>query len=294
RRDVIPASLVAAGGTVEHFGMPVDPGNLFLIGKLGEATIVGLPGCARSPKLNGFDFALWRTAAGLPVGRAEIAAMGVGGLLSEIPSRPQPRDEQPTTALPRIGAVVLAAGRSSRMGSNKLLEDIGGKKLVRRAVEAAVASAADPVVVVTGNEPEAVEAARHGLNVRFVENPEFAKGLSTSLKCGVNALPSDSDGAVVLLGDMPEVSAALVDTLVAAFDPAEDRAICVATRNGRRGNPVLWARRFFAEIANLQGDVGAKALMAAHDELVCEVEAADDAPLIDLDTREALDAYRSR
>ncbi len=293
RRDVIPAAIEAAGGTIEAFGMPVDPGNLLLTAKLDGATVIGLPGCARSPKQNGFDFVLWRAAAGLPVGRAEIAAMGTGGLLGEIPTRPQPRDGRPAQ-LPSIGAVVLAAGRASRMGTNKLLEPVGGKPLVRRAAEAAVRSAADPVIVVTGNEAEAVKAALADLQVTFVENSDFAMGLSTSLKCGVSAVPDTADGAVILLGDMPEVSAALVDKLIAAFDPSEGRAICVAGRGGRRGNPVLWARRFFGEIARLDGDVGAKALMAVYDELVCEVEAADDAPLIDLDTREALDAYRNR
>src|SRR5206468_11563306 len=81
RRDVIPAAIEQAGGTIEHFGMPVDPGNLLLTSKLGSADVIGLPGCARSPKTNGLDFVLWRLAAGLSVGSKEIAAMGVGGLL---------------------------------------------------------------------------------------------------------------------------------------------------------------------------------------------------------------------
>jgi molybdenum cofactor cytidylyltransferase len=296
RRDVVPAAIEAAGGTIEAFGMPVDPGNLLLTARLGGRTVVGLPGCARSPKLNGFDFVLWRIAAGLPVGRTEIAAMGVGGLLTEIPSRPQPRDERPASAprMPRIGAVVLAAGLSSRMGSHKLLAEVEGRPLVRRAVEAALASAADPVVVVTGNRGDAVRAALAELKVDFIDSPDFAKGLSESLKRGINALPEDCDGALVLLADMPDVSAALIDKLIAAFDPQEERAICVPARHGRRGNPVLWARRFFPEIAALEGDVGAKALLTAYDELVCEVEAADDGPLIDIDTVEALEAYRSR
>ena len=293
RRDVVPAAIEAAGGTIDAFGMPVDPGNLLLTARLDGATVVGLPGCARSPKQNGFDFVLWRIAAGLPVGRGEIAAMGVGGLLTEIPTRPQPRDERPAE-LPRIGAVVLAAGMSSRMGSHKLLEEIGGKPMVRRAVEAALGSAAGPVLVVTGNGAAKVRAALDGLKIQIVDNPDFTKGLSTSLKYGISALPDDCDGALILLADMPGVSSALIDKLIAAFDPAEERAICVATRHGRRGNPVLWARRFFPEIAGLEGDVGAKALMVAYDELVCEVEAPDDAPLVDIDTPEALEAYRAR
>jgi len=293
RRDVIPAAIVAAGGRVMHFGMPVDPGNLLLMGKLDGADVVGLPGCARSPKLNGVDHILWRLAAGLPAGRTEIATMGVGGLLMEIPTRPQPREERPAAIAraPKIGAVVLAAGLSSRMGSNKLLAEIGGKPMIRHAVEAAVASHADPVVVVTGHEADRVTAALGGLNVRFAQNPDHANGLSTSLRRGLSALPQDCDGTLIVLGDMPGVSAALLDKMIAAFDPAEGRAIVVAARHGKRGNPVVWARRFFPEMQAIEGDVGARALMGIYGELLCEAEAADDAPLTDIDTPEALAAY---
>ena len=294
RRDVIPAAIERAGGRIEHFGMPVDPGNLLLTGKLGSADVIGLPGCARSPKINGFDFVLWRLAAGLPVGRDEIAAMGVGGLLMEIPTRPQPRDEPALPHAPNIAAVVLAAGASSRLGSNKLLAKIGGKPMVRCVVEATTTSGASPIIVVTGKDAEKVETALEGCNVRFVNNPDFSKGLSTSLTCGLKALPEDCDGAVILLGDMPDVSAALVDRLIAAFNPTEGRAICVATHSGKRGNPVLFARRFFAEMESIEGDVGARGLIGAYPELVCEVEAESEAPLIDLDTPEALAAYLGR
>ncbi len=91
RRDVIPAAIEAAGGRIEHFGMPVDPGNLLLVGEVMGKPIVGAPGCARSPKENGFDWVLQRLLAGVPIGRKEIQAMGVGGLLMEISTRPQPR-----------------------------------------------------------------------------------------------------------------------------------------------------------------------------------------------------------
>ena len=272
--------------------MPVDPGNLLLVGKLGGADVVGLPGCARSPKLNGFDFVLWRLAAGLPVSSTDIAAMGVGGLLMEIPVRPQPRDEPTAPFAPTIGAIVLAAGASSRMGANKLLTEIEGKPLVRRVVEAAIAGGAAPVVVVTGNEAEHVQTALTGCDVRLMNNADFSSGLSSSLRCGLKALPEDCSGAVILLGDMPAIPPALIDRLIAAFDPAEGRAICVATHGGKRGNPVLFARRFFAEIEAIEGDVGARGLIGAYPELVCEVEAGSDAPLIDIDTPEDLAAYR--
>jgi len=92
RRDVIPAGLVAAGGTIEHLGMPVDPGNLLMLGAFHGKPVIGAPGCARSPAENGFDWVLERLFAGLPVKRSDVQAMGVGGLLMEIVSRPQPRD----------------------------------------------------------------------------------------------------------------------------------------------------------------------------------------------------------
>ncbi|MEJ1969973.1 MAG: molybdopterin-binding/glycosyltransferase family 2 protein [Rhizomicrobium sp.] len=293
RRDVIPGAITQAGGTVVHFGMPVDPGNLLLLGTLAGRTIVGLPSCARSPKLNGFDFVLWRLLADLPVGRQELSAMGVGGLLTEIPTRPQPRDEHPRAVprRPRIGAIVLAAGLSSRMGSNKLLVPVNGKPLVRHVVEAALGSGAEAVVVVTGRDGAGVRQAVAPSSPLFVDNPDFSKGLSTSLKCGLKHLPADCDGAIVLLGDMPGVTSVLLDKLIAAFDPEEDRAVCVATRHGRRGNPVLWARRFFPEILALDGDVGARHLIGQYGDLVCEVEADDDGPLTDIDTPDALRAY---
>ncbi len=296
RRDVIPAAIVEAGGRVVHFGMPVDPGNLLLLGQLGSATVIGLPGCAISPKLNGFDFVLWRLLARLPVTSRDLMDMGVGGLLSEIPLRPQPRDE--TTRMearaPFVSAVVLAAGRSTRMGLNKLLEPLNGKPLIRYALEAALTSQADETIVVTGHDADAVRRAISGLDVRVVHNPDYVKGLSTSLQKGLSAISENSDGALMLLADMPDVDAVLINRLIAAFAPQEGRAICLASRHGKRGNPVLWARRFFSAMAELDGDIGARNLLAIYPELIAEVEAGSDAPLTDIDTPEALAAFRAR
>jgi len=295
RRGVIPAAVEAAGGEIGHFGMPVDPGNLLLLGRKGATPIVGLPSCARSPKQNGFDYVLRRLLAALPVGAKEITSLGVGGLLNEIPSRPQPRDEKPneTPHLPRVAAIILAAGLSSRMGSNKLLAPIDDEPMVRHIVRIACASAVETVIVVTGNAAKEVREAVAPLTPVFVENPEYSNGLSTSLKCGVKHVPEGYDGVIVLLGDMPGVSAALLDRLIAAFDPLEGRAICVATRHGKRGNPVLWAHRFFEEIMALEGDVGARHLISQNAELVCEVEADDDGPFTDIDTPQMLAEYLS-
>jgi molybdenum cofactor cytidylyltransferase len=92
RRDVLPRGLELAGGAVEHLGMPVDPGNLLMLGRLGDKTVIGAPGCARSPRENGFDWVLRRILAGVPASAEDIRRMGVGGLLKEIVSRPQPRE----------------------------------------------------------------------------------------------------------------------------------------------------------------------------------------------------------
>ncbi len=296
RRDVIPSAIAEAGGRVLHFGMPVDPGNLLLLGEMGSAAVIGLPGCAISPKLNGFDFVLWRLLARLPVTPRDLMGMGVGGLLSEIPLRPQPRDE--TTRMearaPYVSAVVLAAGQSTRMGKNKLLAPLNGKPLIRYALEAALSSQADETIVVTGHDADAIKEAISGLDVRIVHNPDYAKGMSTSLRCGLSAIGEDSDGALMLLGDMPGVDAELINRLIAAFAPQEGRAICLASRHGKRGNPVLWARRFFSAMSDLEGDIGARNLLAAYPELIAEVEAGTDAPLTDIDTPEALAAFRSR
>src|SRR6185312_1615002 len=278
---------------ISHFGMPVDPGNLLLLGGLDGKPVVGLPSCARSPKVNGFDFVLQRLFARLPVMGSDIMGMGVGGLLQEIPSRPQPRDaERSVPRAPRIAAIVLAAGLSSRMGVNKLLQDWRGKPLLRWTVEAALHSDARPVIVVTGHEAAKVETALKGLDVQFVHNPDYQAGLSASLKTGLSAAPASSDGALVLLGDMPQVSSALIDRMIAAFSPADGRSICIAVHQHRRGNPVLWGKAFFPEIESLAGDSGAKSLLGRHEELVCEIE-ADVAVLRDIDTPEALAALRA-
>ena len=314
RRDVVPAAIVEAGGAIDHFGMPVDPGNLLLLARLGEARVLGLPGCARSLKLNGFDWVLQRIFAGVEVTAADIMRMGAGGLLMEIPSRPLPRSRASprsgartgagesaaaaaAAARPRIGAVVLAAGQSRRMGTlNKLLIEVDGEPMVRRVAAAALASRAAPVVAVTGHEAERVEAALAGLDAVVVHNPDFAEGMSSSLHCGLQALDpgraSGIDGALICLGDMPRTSAALIDRLIAGFNPLEGRAIGVPTWRGKRGNPVLWAARYFGEMQALSGDVGARHLIGDHADAVYEVESPDHSVTIDVDTPEALDALR--
>jgi molybdenum cofactor cytidylyltransferase len=294
RRDVIPAALESIGGRVEHFGMPVDPGNLMLIGNAQGRPVLGAPGCARSPKENGFDWVLMRLLAGISVSREDITGMGVGGLLMEIVTRPQPREEPIAAEGRNVAAIILAAGQSRRMGGpNKMLAEIGGKPLVRIAAEQALGSHARPVIVVTGHERERVEAALDGLQIERVHNPDFAQGLSTSLKAGLRALAADVDAAIIALADMPRVDAALLDQLITSFDPGKGALIVLPTIEGKRGNPVLWSRRFFADLMAIEGDVGARHLIGRYAEAVAELPVASRAALLDVDTPEALRAAKA-
>ncbi|MGA7487016.1 MAG: molybdopterin-binding/glycosyltransferase family 2 protein [Xanthobacteraceae bacterium] len=294
RRDVIPAAVEAIGGRIEHFGMPVDPGNLLLVAAARGRPLLGAPGCARSPKENGFDWVLMRLLAGLKVPREAITGMGVGGLLMDIVTRPQPRAEPPAAARRRIAGIVLAAGRSTRMGGpNKLLAEIGGRPLVRIAAEEALASRANPVIVVVGHQRDEVARALAGLPVELVHNPDFAQGLGTSLKAGIAAVPADAEGAIVCLGDMPQVDAGLIDRLIAAFDPDRGALVVTPTFEGKRGNPVLWSRRFFPDLMAIEGDVGARRLIGRYGEAVVEVPLHGRAALVDIDTPEALTGVKA-
>jgi molybdenum cofactor cytidylyltransferase len=298
RRDVGPAAIVRAGGVIEHFGMPVDPGNLLCLGRIGDVPALVLPGCARSPKLNGFDWVIQRLFAGEAVTPRNIMAMGVGGLLKEIEVRPLPRAEAPRVAAPgiaprrarRVAALVLAAGRSRRMAPlNKLLvADRNGVPMILRVVDNVLASRVAPVIVVTGHERDRIEETLAGRRVLFAHAEDYAEGLSASLKAGLAAVPEEAEGVLVCLGDMPLVTAPMLDRLLAAFDPEEGRAIVQPTYRGKQGNPMLWGREFLADMLTVTGDVGARHLAARHADRLVEVEMPDDAVLRDFDTTEAL------
>jgi molybdenum cofactor cytidylyltransferase len=287
REDIIPASLVAAGGKVTHLGMPVDPGNLLMMGQLGGCPVVGAPGCARSPRRNGFDFVLERLSAGLPVGPAEIRAMSIGGLLTEIETRPQPRKGNAKSL--EVDVVVLAAGRGTRMGGGKMTAMLGAKPMIRHTVEAALAASVGDVHVVVGAGSDGVRAALAGLKVQIVENPNHAEGMSTSLKAGIAAVSEEVSGAVVLLGDMPLVSPTSIQALVSGFQASPDASALVPIFEGKRGNPVLLARSLFPDVGTLQGDIGARALVSKAGRVI-EIDVQDSAILLDIDTPEALKA----
>jgi molybdenum cofactor cytidylyltransferase len=185
-----------------------------------------------------------------------------------------------------VAGVILAAGRSARMSPrNKLLEEIGGRPVIARVADTALASGARPVVVVTGFEAQRIAEALRGFDVLSVHNADFAAGLSTSLRAGLAALPADCDGALILLGDMPFVEAGDLEALIAAFAAKDRNSICVPVRHGRWGNPILWGAAYFPEMMRLGGDAGAKLLLEVHRERVTEVEAVSDGIFADIDTR---------
>jgi molybdenum cofactor cytidylyltransferase len=272
--------------------MPVDPGNLLLVGELGGAPVLGAPGCARSPAENGFDWVLNRLLAGLDVAPEDITGMGVGGLLMEIVSRPQPR--QPEPAGGEVAAIILAAGQARRMGGpNKLTARFEGVPLVRRVAEHALKSRARPVIVVTGHREAEIMQALAGLDVTTAHNPDYADGLATSLKAGLSRVPESAAGALVLLADMPGVTSGVIDRLIDAFRARTQPAIVLPTMAGKRGNPVLWARAFFPELMTVTGDTGARHILGAHEEAIERVEVGAAAGL-DVDTPEALAAAGGR
>lgn len=299
RADTIPSAIVAAGGEILHFGMPVEPGNMLLLARIGKIPVIILPGCARSRRTNGLDWVLQRMLAGLPMGAGEIMAMGVGGLIRSAPEAAEDVDAVEPVAQRiapgrRVAALVLAAGSSRRMaGSNKLLQPVGGVPMVRRAANAALASRCAGVVVVTGFAADAVRQSLAGLDLEFAHNAAHESGMASSLRTGLQALPADTDAVVVVLGDMPCIDAGHIDRLVAAFDPQRGN-IVVPMKQGRRGNPILWPREFFAEMQQVQGDVGARELLLRHAKRIDSVSCEDEAIFADVDTPAALESLPLR
>lgn len=286
--DVIPAAIRACDGRVERVGMPVDPGNLLVLGWIDEKPVLGAPGCARSPKENGFDWVLDRLMADVPVNGKDIAGMGVGGLLMEIASRPQPREKTDGPGNITVNAAVLAAGRSSRMeGPNKLLALFDGVPLVRRTVLRTKHSNVSGVSVVSGHQSEKITQALSDLDVNISPNPDFATGLSSSLRSAVLNTPDNAGGLLVVLGDMPGVTTEDLNRLIKAFEQSGGGSIVRATHNGKRGNPVVLPRTVFPEVLRLEGDTGARHLVERSSVAIVDVEIGSAASL-DVDTREAM------
>jgi molybdenum cofactor cytidylyltransferase len=206
----------------------------------------------------------------------------------------KPGDAEPAP----VAAVILAAGLGSRFRASdasiasKLVAPLDGAPLVRHVARAALASQARPLIVVTGHAEAVVREALAGLPADFVHNPDYASGLSTSLKAGLAKIPTEAAGALVLLGDMPRIAATTLDRLIALFRERPNCAAVVPAHAGVRGNPVLLARRLFPAIAHLRGDQGARRLLEDAGVEVVEWE-TDEAVGFDVDTPEELQRARA-
>lgn len=276
-----------------RLGMPVDPGHLTLLARCGDLPILVAPGSARSSRHSSFDLLLQRFVAGVAVEAESITALGVGGLrkILHVASDAGSCARHP----PAVAAVVLAAGCSHRMGpDNKLLAEVDGAPMLARVIREALASSASAVYVVTGFESARVEAALRGYPVHLVHNPCYTEGISTSISAGLAALSDETGGALICLGDMPAVSAGVLDRIIEAFDPQQDIAVCVPTYRGRRGNPVLWSRGLFKRIRGIRGDAGARCLIDEHADGVREVPIDDAAILLDVDSPDSLTRLGAR
>lgn len=292
--DVAPEAVRQAGGSIARFGIPVDPGNLLFIGSQGGRTVLGLPGCARALALNGADWVLERLLCGINVDEAMLVGMGVGGLLKEIPTRPQPRRAQREQVAQKTVVVLLAAGLSRRMGGrDKLLESVGGETMLSHAARAAVGSAADKVIVALPPENTARLKALEGMAVTPVLVPDFAEGMGASLRTAMASIGDDVEAVIVALADMPAITPTHFNALINAYAPEAQREICRAVaEDGTPGHPVLFGRRFFESLATARGDFGGREVMRSSEDYVFNVKTEGQGAVLDLDTPEAWSRWR--
>ena len=191
----------------------------------------------------------------------------------------------------KIEAIVLAAGYSRRMDrGNKLTEPIKGKPLLCHMIDAVQASTIPGIVVVTGYEHNKISSMIANKNVKCIHNRRYREGLSTSLSSGIGALRSDSRGALILLGDMPDITSEMIEQMMKIFTIHCAKAIVQATNHGQAGHPVLWPRCYFRALSSLQGDIGARHLLHENRDKVVPAELGEAASL-DLDTSQAFAIY---
>ncbi len=194
----------------------------------------------------------------------------------------------------KVAAIVLAAGLSRRMqASNKLLVNFKGRPLLTHAIDALLASRITDIIVVTGHQADAVQNTLTNPSLRFIHNPGYEEGLSTSLRRGLGAVPANTEGVLICLGDMPLLETASINTLLQAFEDQNGNKICLPVYQQKRGNPVLWPRQFFTEILQSSGDAGARWMIKNHPESVHEVPVNDEGIFHDIDTLEDLLALNS-
>jgi len=182
-------------------------------------------------------------------------------------------------------AIVLAAGRAQRFGECKQLARLDGKALLQHALEPLRKSKVDDVVVILGAHAEEIRREIRFDRERVLVNADYADGMSTSIQAGLRAI--DADAVLIVLGDQPFVSPRTIDLLIDTHQRTR-AAFVIPTFDGRRGNPVLVDRSSFAELMNLRGDVGCRAIFADHAESIVTVEVDDRGIVTDIDTPDDL------
>ena len=194
-----------------------------------------------------------------------------------------------------IHAVLLAAGRSERMGrNNKLLLNVDGIPLVRKSAINILNSNVTSMTVVTGFDENKIINALSGLNVNFVKNINFQEGLSSSLKAGLANITPTPSAVIICLADMPKIQPEHINQLIENFDPLKGWEICIPTNNGKRGNPVLIGSRLFPYIFETSGDFGAKQVMKQHSDKIVEVEIGTSDIHFDIDTQDEYENFTTR
>ncbi len=285
--DVIPAAVEQQGGQVKRVGLPVDPGNLLMLAELNGVPLLGLPGCARSIKHNGFDLLLDRIVCDVEITNEWLNGLCIGGLLSEAHDRPQPRVTAKSGTSTRVAAMVLAAGSSRRTGTeNKLLHIYNNKPMICSVVESAQASNVAECLVVTGHESDQVMKAIESYDVQVCHCPRHAEGMAHSIAAGLSRLQS-FDAVIVCLADMPHIGAETINKIISSHKNIADK-IVVPVHGGVRGNPVMIGCTFYDSLLRHEGDSGARFLIKQYPEKVVEIELGDESVLKDYDTPQAL------
>ena len=301
RQDVLPEALDLAGGETLHFGLPVEPGNLLLYGRLDDTPLIGLPGCAKSAALNGLDLLLPRLAAGLPLERRDLIRLGVGGLLRNQQREFSQQSLRPVAKTATLGAtpsttpvtaLVLAAGSSRRMGRNKLLLPLDGRPMIQHTLDALAGSGVEQITLVTGHQSlllrETLNSHPLSGRLQIINNPGHARGLASSLRHGLAHLPNSHGGLLLMLGDMPLLTPALIDKLLARFHELAGEKIVIPCYRGQHGHPRIWPAALVPMMALASGDRGADFLIRQNPAWVEELELDDPAVIRDFDTPEAL------
>ena len=296
RSDYIPKAILSEGGKIIQYGLAVDPGNLLLIGQVGNTTVIGMPGCARSPKLNGFDWVLQLLMADIPINREELADMGAGGLLMEIASRPLPRALAKSVSKreKKVMGVILAAGNSTRMGKdNKLLRNIGDAPLIRNTAIEMLKSELDTCSIVLGYQSDKVADVIKDLNINLILNPLWKEGQASSLRAAINTLDSTYSDLLIMLGDLPGIKSSHINSVIEEHLLTDNRKskITIPSFKGQKGNPVIWGRSFFHDLSNLEGDVGGRTLFSEHPAAINMLEMDDPWVVKDADTPEDFENF---